>query len=80
MKNPPCNDVCLIGSLAILLLFTPARAQFTTLVEFTGNGATKGSGPNGLVQASDGNFYGTTARGGGNGYGKPTGELIRQAP
>src|SRR5437764_1100429 len=37
----------------------------TTLVEFTGNGASnKGSAPYAaLVQGSDGNFYGTTANG-----------------
>ncbi len=39
----------------------------TTLVQFTGNGTSnKGSKPSaGLVQASDGNFYGTTESGGG---------------
>src|SRR2546423_489003 len=43
----------------------------TTLVEFTGNGASnKGSAPYaGLVQGSDGNFYGTTANGGASGFG-----------
>ena len=44
---------------------TPAGA-LTTLVEFTGNGATnKGAEPSaGLLRARDGNFYGTTFRGG----------------
>ncbi len=43
----------------------------TTLVEFTGNGATnKGSNPvTPLVQGSDGNFYGATAVGGANNSG-----------
>ncbi len=43
----------------------------TTLVEFTGNGLTnKGANPlAGVVQGSDGNFYGTTALGGASGYG-----------
>src|SRR5262249_31675075 len=44
---------------------TPA-GMLTTLVEFTGNGASnKGSRPSaGLVLGSDGNFYGTTLQGG----------------
>src|SRR5207244_2674484 len=49
---------------------TPAGV-LTTLVEFTGNGATnKGTSPQaGLVQGSDGNFYGTTYGGGASGKG-----------
>ncbi|MCX6979247.1 MAG: cadherin-like beta sandwich domain-containing protein [Verrucomicrobia bacterium] len=49
---------------------TPAGA-FTTLVEFTGNGASnKGRQPDGvLVQGSDGNFYGTTYYGGVRNFG-----------
>jgi uncharacterized repeat protein (TIGR03803 family) len=48
----------------------PGIADVTALVEFTGNGATnKGSGPNGLIFASDGDIYGTTERGGANDYG-----------
>lgn len=44
---------------------------FTTLVNFTGtNGAAPGAGPTGgLVQWSDGNFYGTTRYGGTNDQG-----------
>ena len=54
---------------AILAGTTFSSAQvpgFTTLVEFTGNSGTRtGSRPYaGLIQASDGDFYGTTARGG----------------
>jgi len=48
----------------------PGIADVTALVEFTGNGATnKGSGPNGLIFASDGDIYGTTERGGANDHG-----------
>ncbi len=49
---------------------TPAGV-LTTLVEFTGNGATdKGRNPQaGLVQGSDGSFYGTTSQGGAIGFG-----------
>jgi uncharacterized repeat protein (TIGR03803 family) len=49
---------------------TPAGV-LTTLVNFTGNtGAVPGSSPSGvLVQAADGNFYGTTGSGGTTGFG-----------
>ena len=48
---------------------TPAGA-LTTLVEFTGNGASnKGRSPAALVQRSDGNFYATTEYGGPNDFG-----------
>jgi uncharacterized repeat protein (TIGR03803 family) len=44
--------------------------QLTTLAEFSDNGVTnKGSGPSGLIEASDGNFYGTTSSGGGSDHG-----------
>src|SRR6202030_2281750 len=48
-----------------------ATGQLTTLVDFTGTGASnRGSSPYaGLVQGSDGNFYGTTTSGGANGDG-----------
>lgn len=50
---------------------TTPSGTFTTLVQFTGNGATnKGSSPGaGLLLASDGNFYGTTESGGANDLG-----------
>ena len=53
------------GDFGTVFKMTPAGV-LTTLVEFTGNGATnKGMFPqDGLMQGSDGNFYGTTFRGG----------------
>ncbi len=48
---------------------TPAGV-LTTLVEFNNNTEPKGSGPTGgLVQGTDGNFYGMTQYGGANDYG-----------
>jgi uncharacterized repeat protein (TIGR03803 family) len=50
---------CLAAAIA-----SPAKTSFTTLVNFSG---TNGSSPNpGLVQGTDGNFYGTTTNGGAN--------------
>lgn len=47
-----------------------AAGVFTQLVDFTGTaGAAKGSVPGPLVLHPDGNFYGTTAAGGGGGFG-----------
>jgi uncharacterized repeat protein (TIGR03803 family) len=43
------------------------NGALTTLYSFSGGN--DGAGPNGLVQASDGNFYGTTQYGGTNGNG-----------
>jgi len=43
--------------------------QFTTLVEFTDNGAVKGSVPSELILGGDGNFYGLTQAGGASGLG-----------
>jgi len=46
------------------------RGQFTELYSFCSKtNCTDGSVPNKLVQATDGNFYGTTGNGGANGYG-----------
>lgn len=58
------------SSLGTVFKMTPAGA-ITTLVSFTGNGATnKGSSPvAGLVKGVDGNFYGTTLSGGATGFG-----------
>ena len=50
---------CLASAIA-----SPAKTTYTTLVNFAG---TNGSSPNpGLVQGTDGNFYGTTTNGGAN--------------
>ena len=48
-----------------------SAGAFTTLIEFTGNGAiNQGSDPRGaLVQDNEGNFYGTTSASGANGAG-----------
>ncbi len=58
---------------------TPA-GSLTTLVQFTGNGTSnKGSLPSaGLVQGSDGNFYGTTKNGGAGNFGYGT--VFRMTP
>lgn len=52
--------------------------RLTTLVQFTNNGTTnKGSHPRReLIQASDGNFYGTTSKGGAN----DEGTIFRMTP
>ncbi len=59
-----------MGTYGTVFKMTPGGVR-TTLVEFTGNGANnKGTYPQaGLVQGSDGNFYGTTSTGGASGYG-----------
>jgi uncharacterized repeat protein (TIGR03803 family) len=65
---------------------TPS-GTLTTLYTFCAQGGecTDGADPNGLVQASDGNFYGTTWSGGDNGYGTvfkitPSGTLTTLYP
>jgi uncharacterized repeat protein (TIGR03803 family) len=64
--NPPCNDSGGMGGDGTIFEMTPGSAP-VTLHTFDGNdGATPNSA---LVQASDGNFYGTTACGGANGAG-----------
>src|SRR5580698_5485802 len=47
---------------------TPA-GKLTTLYTFGGTGVQQASSISGLIQATDGNFYGTTGRGGANGSG-----------
>jgi len=47
---------------------TPA-GKLTTLYSFCSESCPEGILPNGLIQAADGNFYGTTQSGGAGGYG-----------
>jgi uncharacterized repeat protein (TIGR03803 family) len=65
------------SNLGTIFTMTPAGA-LTTLVEFTGNGATnKGANPQAaLVRGPDGSFYGTTYNGGLNN----AGTLFRMTP
>ncbi len=62
------TDFC--GGCGTVFRITPA-GQLTTLYSFCSQtGCTDGSNPiAGLIQASDGNLYGTTVDGGANGYG-----------
>ncbi len=61
--NGGANNACDSGCGTIFKI-TPAGA-FTTLYNFcTKPNCTDGAGPYGLVQGTDGNFYGTTAGGG----------------
>ncbi len=61
-------SILAIGSVSCLLATAPTQAQaLTTLVNFD---SYQGNSPKaGLVQGSDGNFYGTTAEGGSSGGG-----------
>jgi uncharacterized repeat protein (TIGR03803 family) len=67
-KNALCGlAMAVVLQLGILAGSAQAGAVFTGLYSF--GGTNDGSGPNGLVQGSDGNFYGTTEGGGTNGLG-----------
>ena len=59
-----------IGDEGTIFKITPG-GEMTTLVEFSGTGGLfRGSSPQAeLIEASDGNFYGTTKNGGGNDLG-----------
>jgi uncharacterized repeat protein (TIGR03803 family) len=58
-----------------------ADGSFSTLVSFSGtNGAYLGTSPNQLVKGSDGNFYGTTSRGGINDGTNSYGTVFKMTP
>jgi len=80
------KEPCLTAKmLCIVFVFCSAAAiaspaqVFTTLHSFSG---TDGNGPTALVQASDGDFYGTTAGGGTNNncYGSGCGTVFKITP
>jgi uncharacterized repeat protein (TIGR03803 family) len=75
MKRCSASGVILLRFIGIgaLIAAVPCRAQIlTTLVNFSG---TNGVGPNALVQATDGNFYGTT-----QGGSSITGSVFKMTP
>jgi uncharacterized repeat protein (TIGR03803 family) len=82
-KQPIVSPLCLLLVLGVIswarIGHTQTLPPFTTLYSFTG--VLDGDTPlAGLVQADDGNFYGTTTQDGGYGYGTvfqitPTGNL-----
>lgn len=54
------TDVCRLVGCGTFFRFNSKTGVFTTLYEL--NGTSDGSNPSGLIQASDGNFYGTTVQ------------------
>jgi uncharacterized repeat protein (TIGR03803 family) len=61
---------CLLGNYGTVFKITPAGVLTTLYTFCSASACTDGSNPvAGLVQGSDGNFYGTTSTGGGTNYG-----------
>jgi uncharacterized repeat protein (TIGR03803 family) len=58
--------VCMIFVVCAAMTIAASAQDFRTLYAFN---SIDGAYPNGLVQATDGNFYGTTSEGGYSGYG-----------
>ncbi len=74
--------MCIVVSFCVAaVIAAPAQnVYFTTLASFDG---TDGSVPSGLIQATDGNFYGTTYAGGTDSqcyYGGPCGTVFKITP
>jgi len=60
------KTVCAIFLLSVATAIVASAQILTTLASFDGS---NGDGPSALIQATDGNFYGTTNEGGAHGYG-----------
>jgi uncharacterized repeat protein (TIGR03803 family) len=74
------RTVCLVCVFCAMGTIASSTQTFTTLVSFN---KTNGANPGGLVQASDGNFYGTTPEGGTNTtscYGNGCGTVFKITP
>jgi uncharacterized repeat protein (TIGR03803 family) len=74
------RTVCLVCVFCAMGTIASSTQTFTTLVSFN---KTNGANPGGLVQASDGNFYGTTPEGGANTtscYGNGCGTVFKITP
>jgi uncharacterized repeat protein (TIGR03803 family) len=73
------KTTCIVFVFCIAAVVVSPAQTFTTLVRFDGS---DGNGPAGVVQGTDGNFYGTTSPGGADDAGEifkidPAGKLIR---
>jgi uncharacterized repeat protein (TIGR03803 family) len=69
MPNPRRLSLVLIVLITVSALMTVSAEAKGFRLLYTFSGSTDGSGPTYMVQASDGNFYGTTYSGGAYGYG-----------
>ncbi len=70
MMNPSPSKIrsllnaLLVSSVSLLLTTNPAAAQTSAITTLANFDDTNGSTPTGIIQGSDGNFYGTTLYGG----------------